>query len=265
MITRSHWRIGVSMLFFMSATAVAGPSPVMSSQAMPVTRDEVDELRREIARLRSDLDRLKATRPTGVPRPSLNPEDLPPIPIVGGASKGNAAARLVLIEYADFECPFCRRYASDTFPLIEHEYVATGRIRYVFRHLPLRKHSLALRAALTADCAGVQGQFWPMHNWLFSHPIASLTTLPESDVTRINIDYDALKRCVIDSKEDPILEEARRAEALGITGTPTFVAGTLSADGSVKVREVIVGARPFEYMTAILDRLLKDVPNTNSR
>ena len=97
-------------------------------------------------------------------RPELKvPEE--PVSIEGAQSKGSPTAPVVMIAFADFQCPFCGRFAREVLPELEKDYLETGQVQLVYRHLPLPNHPLAIPAAQAADCAGQQGQFWPISPW----------------------------------------------------------------------------------------------------
>src|SRR5262245_24620096 len=91
-----------------------------------------------------------------------------PITIGSQPSLGVPAAKVAIIEFSDFQCPFCARYANDILPKLIETYVNTGKVRYTFNHMPLEKiHRSALKAAEAAECAADRGQFWPFHDQLF--------------------------------------------------------------------------------------------------
>src|SRR5687768_9487903 len=104
---------------------------------------------------------------------------LPPSPVIElkcvrlsqrGAVRGSVTAKLILVEFTDFECPFCGRHASTVYRELQRRYVDTGELQYVFRHLPLEQiHPSARRAAEAAECAGDQGKFWELHDRFFEH------------------------------------------------------------------------------------------------
>src|SRR5206468_1122732 len=95
------------------------------------------------------------------------------------AVKGEKTAKLTLFAYADYQCPFCVRYESQTLPLLETNYVATGKLRVVFRDLPLQMHANAQKAAEACRCAGEQGAYWEMHAQLLAQQnTAALDNLP---------------------------------------------------------------------------------------
>ena len=182
--------------------------------------------------------------------------------IAGSPSKGRAEAKLVLVEFSDFECPFCGRYSRETFDVISKEFVDTGKLRYVFRHFPIEKlHPHAMRASEGAECARAQGKFWEYHNSLF----ASQQALNDPDLTRyaqaLNLDMPAFQQCmaaqaVAPTKVRQDLSEGARA---GITGTPTFFIGTVTKEGKLKVLRRMVGAHPIASFRTTLETVLGEV------
>ena len=102
-----------------------------------------------------------------------NAEGLAPDPeqpgytLAGDQFKGNPEARLVVVEFTDFQCDACQRHAAEVQPLLDELFVASDEVMWVFKHLPLREHPRALAAAVAAECAAEQDQFWPMHHLLF--------------------------------------------------------------------------------------------------
>jgi protein-disulfide isomerase len=91
-----------------------------------------------------------------------------PISIDSAATKGSSTAPVVMIAFADFQCPYCGRFTRDVLPALERDYITSGQVQYVYRHLPLSNHQYAVPAAHAAECAGASGQFWPMHDRLFA-------------------------------------------------------------------------------------------------
>jgi protein-disulfide isomerase len=89
---------------------------------------------------------------------------------VGAQSQGDTTAKVTLIEFSDYQCPFCGRYANETYTKLIDQYVKTGKVRYVLRNFPLAQmHPLAEKAAEAAECAGEQGKYWEMHERLFKN------------------------------------------------------------------------------------------------
>src|SRR5262245_9584721 len=89
---------------------------------------------------------------------------------LGARTKGSPSAPVVVYEMSDFQCPFCRRHAIETFPVLEREYIRTGKVRWIFINFPLTSiHPNAVAAASFAMCAAKHEKFWPAHDILFTH------------------------------------------------------------------------------------------------
>ena len=134
---------------------------------------EATQLRmlRELESISTQLAEGRKAAPAGPLRVSPPPPVIPSSvqSISDAAMKGSADAAVVLIEYADFQCPYCGQFARQILPEIEKRYVSTGKLRVVFRHMPLQEiHPQAVMAAETAECARQQGKFWQVHDALFA-------------------------------------------------------------------------------------------------
>lgn len=161
---------------------------------------------------------------------------------------------VVLVEFADFQCPFCGKHAREVEPRIRKEFIQTGVVRQVFLNMPLPNHPRAEPASKTALCADRQGKFWEMYEALFQAP----TALEDGDLLAkadaLGLDLPALQRCV--ASDDPKATIDRHKEAaqkFGVRSTPSFFLGVLQADGSVALKKRLNGALPYEdFRTAIL-------------
>jgi protein-disulfide isomerase len=186
---------------------------------------------------------------------------LPVDPIAFGVGEisGQSGAKVAVLVYSDFQCPFCSSFAAETLPAIKTQYVDSGRIKIGFRHLPLEaKHPLALRAAEASECGGRQGKFWEMHDALFS-PLLRAADTEKSLYARaagINLDPARFRRCMQGEVMSTVREHIAEASLLRITGTPTFLFGTIEQDGRLKVRRRESGALPFSVFAEILNDLL---------
>lgn len=199
-------------------------------------------------------------------RSTLPIEDITSADIVvnveGAHSLGLNTAPLVLMEFSDFECPFCAKFARETFPQVEREFVRTGRAQYVTKHFPLEQlHPSALMAAQTAECAARQGRFWDMRKTLFSIQ----TKLDQADWARIaselDLDFKSFDQCVRAEPASGIDADRAEGRRLGVQSTPTFLIGQRDSVGEVKLLRRVRGAVPFETMRDTLKRLLM---NSNS-
>lgn len=180
-----------------------------------------------------------------------------PVPVAQRPSLGSPHAPAVMILYADFECMFCARFATETLPTLTEEYVDTGQLRIVFKHFPLANHARAEAAAVAATCAWQQGIFWPMHDELFAQPGRLLDTDLLGAAQRLSLDLDRVESCMGDDRTKAfVAADKEEAEVLGIRATPSFLLGTAAHQG-VRVTELMVGAKSVDVFRAWVDRLLE--------
>jgi len=211
---------------------------------------QLRETDREILR---QIEELKASRAQQEGAPTLDFN----MKIEGAATKGHANAILTLIEFSDFECPYCGRYMRDTYPQIDRDYVGTGKIRYVFRHFPLvGLHPRAMKAGEAGECARRQEKFWPFHDLLFANQ-KSLEPASLVDHARAaGLAPEAFATCLEGQAASTVLADVHEGTRDGVSATPTFFFGFAQKDGSVHVTEKLVGARPYEAFQSVLDRML---------
>ena len=186
-----------------------------------------------------------ATEATGTAAPTqpfnvLGPEDAP----------------VTIIEFTDLQCPYCARFATQTFPQLRRNYIDTGRARFASQDLPLPRHAFAVPAAVAARCAGEQGRFWEFREALFSAQ-AKLRDEPYADLARkFGLDLVKFAACRSDERQTArVLEGIELARANGITSTPTFLIGRL-VDGQFQ-GDKISGAQPYDVIAAKIDELLE--------
>jgi len=220
--------------------------------------DDVSALRREVDALRQEVQEIKQFLAAGA-RPQqrggwervenavLGLEDAP--------QRGDARAPLVLVEFSDYQCPYCGTHAREVLPSLEREFVATGKLRYVISEFPLIQiHPLAAQAAVAARCAGEQSRFWEMHARLFEHQRELAPW--EAHAKAIGLDTGAFDACMITGKYVALIEHnAQMAQKGGVRATPTFALGY--ADGNrVRVVRRLQGSAPFPVFKSEIDALL---------
>jgi protein-disulfide isomerase len=186
-------------------------------------------------------------------RPPPIPLPAEPIAINGATTKGESAARVVVIELSDFECPYCAAFARDTLPAIERQYLATGKVRLAYLHITPPAHRRALPAAIAAQCAGRQGKFWEMHDRLFADQKLDEVSLA-AHAGALGLDLTAFKACQADPAiVKRIARDTAEARRLRVTATPSFFVGLVLPDGRVKVTRSLRGAVPLAEMEDALD------------
>jgi protein-disulfide isomerase len=173
-------------------------------------------------------------------------------------TKGNRTARIALVVYSDFDCPYCAKFARTTLPEIEKEYLATGKVLLGFRQYPIQSsHPLAMNAASAALCAARQDRFWQMHDRLFDKPrgpasVENLTLWAEP----LGIAPGPFSACLREpGVADQIEADLAEGKRTGVSGTPAFLAGEVRRN-LIYATERISGAQEFSSCRAVLDKLL---------
>jgi protein-disulfide isomerase len=173
-------------------------------------------------------------------------------------SKGDKNAKLILIEFADYQCPFCGRHFRETEPQIERDYVKTGKVKFIFWDFPLKSHKNAFKAAETARCAHDQGKYWELHDRLF----ANQESLSLQDLSRhaqaIGLDLRTFQVCLDSGKhEAEVRKDMDEAVKVGVKLTPTFFLGLTEPDNpKVKIEKTILGAKPYTAFKETIDGFL---------
>lgn len=204
-------------------------------------------LERELADLRTRL---------GLPKP---PSLDTPISLNGAKIRGNATARVMLLEFSDYQCPFCGRHFRETMPQIEKEYIATGKIRYAFKDFPIESlHRQAVKAHEAANCAADQDKYWQMHSRLFMNPNPLGPEELKSHAAAVGVELGKFQQCVdAGTHVKTVQQSIEDAVSYGVSGTPAFFVGTVEADGkSLKAARFISGAHPFTRFKQEIDALL---------
>ncbi len=246
----------VQALLFLSMLApVAAQTP-----SKPVSMEEqIESLKQGQAQLMRELQEIKAMLKNGAgPSLKVQPQAHAVANVFGEPFRGDEHARVAIMEYSDFDCPYCGKYARELYPKLEAAYVKTGKIKYFFRDLPLEEHPQAGFKANLARMAGEQGKFWEAHDWLFSHQTPMDAKGEEVFAKELGLDRAKLGTGAEDGKYNPIIQASMNAARhMQISGTPAFLIGTLSADGRVFTAEkVFMGAQSFEAFQEILEGLL---------
>jgi protein-disulfide isomerase len=242
------WLLGLALCLPLPGRA--GEAQVL--EAIEAMRSDLDQLRQEVRDLRRSVDALSARPPGkggGQVAFDLPLEEDDP-------AQGSPEAGVVLMEFFDFECPFCRRFHARTYPRLKRDYIDTGKLRFVVRDYPLGGHAQAHGAALAANCAARQDAYWPMFEQLLANGKGLGEPLYGRLAHALALDPEAFDAC----RADPALAEevdgdVRVAKGIGINGTPTFLIGRREGD-SLRVVRRIGGAQPYAAFAAAIDAVL---------
>jgi len=190
---------------------------------------------------------------------------------------GDPNAPLTMVEFSDYECPYCKSFFEETLPQIKSAYIDTGKVRFVLRDLPLPFHEpAASKEALAANCARDQGgdeKYFLYHDEIFARTASNAEGMKTADyaaaATKIGLNVAAFNSCLSTDKfKDEVAKDLADVTALsqklaekypqtfqGI-GTPTFIIGKTDSSGTF-TGQVVSGAQPFASFQQVIDDLLK--------
>jgi protein-disulfide isomerase len=164
-----------------------------------------------------------------------------------GPSKGPAAAPVTIIEFSDFECPYCSK-AEETVTQVLKQY--GDKVRLVYRDFPLPFHPNAQKAAEAAQCAGDQGKYWEMHEKLFANQKALAVADLKGHAKGLGLDPAKFDKCLDSGDKAKVVGDHRKAgEKVGVTGTPAFFVNGYQ----------LTGAQPIDAFKEIIDQELASV------
>lgn len=244
---------------------VAGFLLFSSSAWSASTKQEIQELSTQVEEMQKDLveikELLKDIKKAPAARPAAPAFKEQVVNFGRSPYKGNADATVTLMEFSDYQCPFCARHNRDVMPTLQKEYIDTGKLKFVMREKPLPTlHKNAIGASQAALCAGDQDKYWDMHDIMFENQrqlgVDNLKVLAGN----IGLDAATFNEC-LDSKkyEKHVKSDMALGAKLGSTGTPAFVLGLTDPNdpNKAKMSVFIKGARPLDSFKEAIDDLLK--------
>jgi len=163
------------------------------------------------------------------------------------ASLGNANAPVKIVEFSDYQCPFCARFYSDTLPDLKKNFIDTGKAKFVYRDFPLSFHKEAQKAAEATECAEEQGKFWEMHDKIFENQGAIGVDSLKTYASELGLDTNQFNSCLDSGKyASEVQKDFSDGKAAGVSGTPTFFVNG----------KKLVGAQPYEAFEQIINQEL---------
>ena len=183
--------------------------------------------------------------PTPTPLPSDNAAPVSAQALIDDDDvKGDKNAPVTIVEFSDYECPFCGRFYSDTYKQIDAEYIKTGKVKFVYRDFPLSFHPQAQKAAEAAECAGEQGKYYEMHNKLFESGVAGGVAGFKQYAKDLGLNSGKFDDCLDSGKmASEIQKDFNDGQNAGIQGTPGFIVNGQS----------ISGAQPYSVFKQVID------------
>jgi protein-disulfide isomerase len=231
------------------ALATSARAQTQDTQDLAAIKADLDTVKSQLAqvlRLLSQRPVQGGVAPSGPVRASV--ADAPTL--------GRADAPVTIVEFSDYQCPFCQRFFATTFPALLKDYIDTGRLRYVFRDYPLEMHLNARKAAEAAHCAGEQGKYWEMHAVLFQHQQALAPPQLAEHARTVGLDGATFDACLSSGRHAARVDRGLAdGAAAGVQGTPGFVIGKTTS-GDVVEGTPIRGAQPLDAFRRIIDQML---------
>ena len=252
---KNYFSFTVGVILMILLFALPG-LPQTSDELKSLSKD-VEELKQSQKAIQGDLQQIK-----NILRSRGLLEEVPQnlfIDISGRPFKGDKTAKLTLIEFSEYQWPFCARHVRETWPQIKKEYIDTGKVKYLFFDFPLESiHKNAFKAAEASRCAGEQGKYWEMHDQLFANSTALETVDLFRHATTLNLDPLKFQECMDSEKNaNEIRKDLMEGQKAGVKGTPSFLIGISEGDDpKIKILKVVRGAQPYPMFKEALDSLL---------
>jgi protein-disulfide isomerase len=221
------------------------------ARADGMTAEQAQEMIDELKQIRQTLEKMQSPQAAPAPDDKVSYKLSP-----GGFSMGDAKAPLVMVEYTDFQCPFCQQFHNQAFAQIKANYIDTGKIRFVSRDFPLDFHDNARRAASASRCAAEQGKYWEMRHVMIVNADQLKPDSLASYAGQVKMDVAKFKSCLdADKFKAQIDQDVAEGGVAGVQGTPSFVIGRLENDKLSGVR--LVGAMPYAQFDAKIQEMLE--------
>lgn len=204
-------------------------------------------------------------QPTAAPQPAAPPPSSGKVSVDDDPVLGSKDAKVTLIEFSDYECPFCKRHFDQVYPQLKKDYLDTGKVKLVYRDYPLPFHDpMATFEAKAANCARDQGgdsAYFKFHDAIFTKTTSNGNGLTKDQVyqmaTDLGLNQANLKTCADSDKHDAeVKKDVSDGSAAGVSGTPSFFVGKSDPSGTI-LGQIIVGAQPYATFQAAIDPLVK--------
>ena len=220
--------------------------------------EDVRLLREDMEQVKKDLAEIKSILQGAIKR-QVPEKSTGTVGVIGRPMLGKIDAPVTIVEFSDYQCPFCRRYSLTVFPVLKHDYIDTGKVRYVFRDFPLSSiHQQAGKAHESAHCAGEIHKYWEMHDALFQNQKDLTVPSLKQYAANLGLDSTTFETCLDSGKyQADIQKDVDDGAAAGIRGTPSFFIGK-SGPGDSITGTIVRGAQPLANFQTIIDQVISD-------
>lgn len=170
---------------------------------------------------------------------------------------GSDSATVAIVEFSDYQCPFCARFHSQAFPQLKTDYIDTGKVKLIARDYPLGFHTKAKEAAIAANCAADQGAYEKMRDGLYAGQSKLGPELYKQLAGDLKLDIGKFETCLaLPANAQEVDDDMAYGETIGVTGTPSFFIGKIDGDQIVDARN-LKGAQSAQAFTQVIDTMLK--------
>jgi protein-disulfide isomerase len=245
----------VGLLLTILLFGVLGPGLTFAG-----VEEEIRSLRRDMQEMKKDVADIKELL-EGALKKAPPAKTVATVGFRGRPMLGRADAPLTIVEFSDYQCPYCQRFVTNVFPNLKRDYIDTGKVRYVFRDFPLTQiHPQAAKAHEGAHCAGEQDRYWDMHDLLFLRQKDLSLQALSTYANELGFDVDAFDACLKDDRHEAAVQVDIEAGAeAGVRGTPSFIIG-MSGDGDTITGTIVRGAQPFSTFQQVIQAVQNPLP-----
>lgn len=163
------------------------------------------------------------------------------------AVKGQKNAPVTIIEFSDFQCPYCQRFFIETMPQIESDYISTGKVKFIYRDFPLQGHQYAQKAAEASECADEQGKYWEYNSKIFENQDDLSLNALKKLASALNLDTRKFDECLDSgSMRAEVQKDLQDGARYGVTGTPGFFINGIP----------VKGAQPYAVFRQLIEQEL---------
>ncbi len=250
--------------FFVGLIFLAATLTIAYDVSYADVEEDISEIKRELGELKKDVAEIKKLLQGVVSRARAPEKTTAVTTIDNDPVLGSPTAPVTLVEFSDYQCPYCARFFKTTYPALLEDYIKKGKLRYVYRDFPLPFHKKAQKAHEAASCAGEQGKYWEMHDFIFANQAKMEVENLKEYAGTLSLDMASFNACLDSGKYvEEIKKDIDDGRKAGVRGTPSFVLGATDKSGQVKGL-LVKGAQPLSYFKTEIDRLLKETSGEKS-
>jgi len=253
-----------TIIIFIATSLLLFSFPAWSAS----TKQEVQKLSEQVEAMQKDLAEIKKLikeiKSAPAPRAAAAAPAFKEQVVSIGPSpyKGKADATVTLMEFSDYQCPFCARNYREVMPTLVKDYIDTGKLKFVMREMPIPSlHRNAMNASLAALCAGDQDKYWEMHNVMFEKQRELDADNLKTMAGNIGLESASFNECLDDKKhQKQVNTDIALGARLGVRGTPGFVLGLTDPKdtGKANMSVYVKGAKSLDHFKAVIDSLLEE-------